>query len=394
MECSKCHSENPEVALYCHRCGDNLRGTGGGRKNSYVVQSAEGVRQMAIISTIMPQTNRDEADAFRWALLLGGGLVLVLTLLGLLPLAVIAGAALVPVVYLVYIYDVNAWEDAPLPVTLALFIGTGLLAVLISLLFFDWVFGDFAVQLLVNRNGLAGVSIPALLIFAVLLPIVAEIAKNAGMVFLASKPQFDDMIDGLTFGIAAGTAYAAFETMIAFLPVITANELRTTDGLAGWLVVIVNLMIVKSLIYGTASGLAGAAFSGKGEGYDGFTPHYFKNFAFAIGANIVYWLGVRILAYLPFGQALGLLWGVLIAGALILRIRGTLQEALLEAAIEDAANGRRSKGATTEAAWCPECEMPLLPDSAFCISCGESVRATSNVARHHIRDAAETGGAA
>lgn len=397
MGCPECHSENPEVALYCYRCGHGLRKTDSskhGRNNSYVVQSSEGVRQMALISTIMPQTNREEADAFRWALLLGGGVVLVLALFGLLPLAVIAGAALVPVVYLVYIYDVNAWEDAPLPVVLALFVGTGILAILISLLFFRWVFDDLYLQLVVNRNGIAGVSIPALLMFAVLLPLVAEIAKNVGMAYLAARPEFDDMIDGLTFGIAAGTAYAAFETIIAFLPVLTANELRTTDGLASWLVVILNLMIVKSLIYGTASGLAGAAYSGKGEGYDGFTPHYFATFGFAVVVNVAYWLGVRLLAYLPFGQALGLLWGLLIAGGLILKIRGTLQEALLEAAVEDAADGRRGKGATTEAAWCPECEMQLLPDALFCITCGESVRATSNVARHHIRDAADAGGAA
>lgn len=376
--------------MYCYRCGHALRKSDAsrhGRNNAYVAQSSEGVRQLALISTIMPQTNRDEADAFRWALLLGAALVLVFTLLGLLPAAVVTGAALVPVVYLVYIYDVNLWEDAPLPVVLALFIVTGVLALIVSLLLFRWVFGAQLLTLVVNRNGLAGVSIPALLIFTVLLPVVAEIVKNAGVVFLASKPKFDDMIDGLTFGVAAGTAYAAFETLVAFAPVFTSGQVRTTDGLAGWLVVIVNLMIVKSLIYGTATGLAGAAFSGKGEGYDGFTPQYFIAFGLAALANIAYWLGVRLLSYLPFGEALGLLWGIVIAAVLLLRIRAYLQEAVLEAAVEDAADGRRAKSATTETAWCPECEMQLLPDAVFCIACGESVRATSNLARHHIRDA-------
>lgn len=390
MGCPQCGSENPDVAVYCFRCGRGLRqsdASGQGRNNSYVVQSSEGVRQLALISTIMPQTNRQEADAFRWALLLGATLVLVFTLLGLLPAAVVAGAALVPVIYLVYIYDVNLWEDAPLAVVLGLFVTTGLLAVLVSLLFFRWAFGDQLLSLVVNRNGLSGVSVPGLLVFAVLLPIVAEIVKNVGLVFLAAKPQFDDMIDGLTFGVAAGTAYACFETLVAFSPVFTSGQVRTTEGLAGWLVVVVNLMIVKSLVYGTATGLAGAAYSGRGEGYDGFTPHYFSVFAQAIAANVAYWLGVRVLSYLPFGEALGLLWGIGIAAFLLLRIRSSLQVALLEAAVEDAAEGRRAKGATTQSAWCPECEMQLLPDAAFCIACGESVRATSNIARHHIRDA-------
>ncbi len=59
-------------------------------------------------------------------------------------------------------------------------------------------------------------SFPALLIFAVLLPVVAEVAKNVFAVLLAARPQFDDMIDGLTFGVAAGTAYAAFETLVVY----------------------------------------------------------------------------------------------------------------------------------------------------------------------------------
>ena len=49
------------------------------------------------------------------------------------------------------------------------------------------------------------------------------------------------------------------------------------------MVVVVNVMVVKSLIYGTATGIAVASFSGKGEGYDGFTPAYFANFGLAVG---------------------------------------------------------------------------------------------------------------
>ncbi len=105
-------------------------------------------------------------------------------------------------------------------------------------------------------------------------------------------------------------------------------------------------MVVKSLIYGTATGIAVAAFSGKGEGYDGFTQYYLKNFAFAAGVNVAYWLGVRLLAYVPFGQALGLIWGFVILAVLVIRIRVMMQAALLEAAIEDAV---RQDGGRVEA---------------------------------------------
>ena len=123
-------------------------------------------------------------------------------------------------------------------------------------------------------------------------------------VLLAARDAFDDMIDGLTFGVAAGTAYAAFETVIVYSSVFTAQDFRTEQGIGSWLVVVLNVMVIKSLIYGTATGIAVAAFSGKGEGYDGFTAFYLKNFAFAAGMNVLYWLGVRLLSYLPFGQML------------------------------------------------------------------------------------------
>ena len=48
----------PEVALYCYRCGTSLRGSASTRAGSYAVQSSEGVNQFALISTIMPHTNR------------------------------------------------------------------------------------------------------------------------------------------------------------------------------------------------------------------------------------------------------------------------------------------------------------------------------------------------
>src|SRR4029079_4112909 len=97
------------------------------------------------------------------------------------------------------------------------------------------------------RGGIGSLSFPALLIFAVLLPVVAEVAKNVFAVLLAARPQFDDMIDGLTFGVAAGTAYAAFETCVVYAPVFTAQEFRTTEGISTWLLVVVNVMVVKSL---------------------------------------------------------------------------------------------------------------------------------------------------
>ena len=393
MTCPTCASENPEVASFCHRCGTSLRGSSSSRSGTYAVQSSEGVNQFALISTIMPHTSRRTADNYRWAMIVSAVFIIGATALGFLPIAIAAAAFLVPVTYLVYIYDVNLWEDAPAPVVIGLFLVTGALAVLVSLVFFTWVFENEYLTFAAggSRGGIDTLSIPALLIFAVLLPVVAQVVMNVPAALLATRPQFDDMIDGLTFGVAAGTAYAAFETIVVFHSVFTTGGVRTTDGLATWFVVIVNLMVVKSLVYGTAAGIAVAAFSGKGEGYDGFTASYVKNFAFATAMTVLYWLGVRLAAYLPFGQALGLVWGFVILTVLVLRIRVMLQAALLEAAIEDAAKSGVSTRDTFVESFCPECENMLLVGSQFCIACGTSVRSTSRQARRQMSEAADGG---
>jgi hypothetical protein len=356
------------------------------------VQSTESVTQFAVISTIMPHADRESADAYRWGLIVSAVLVLALTVLGFVSWAIVAAALTIPIAYLVYLYDANPWEDAPLSTVILLFLCTAVAAALVSLVFFEWVFADAFTQLASGpggRSGIGSISLTSLLIFAVLLPIVAMVVMNVGPILLARKPAFDDMIDGLTLGVAAGTAYAMAETIVAYWPVIASGQ-RVSQGIASWVVVILNVMVVKSLIYGTSAGIAIAAFSGRGEGYDGFTPVYYSNLLFVTLLNIAYWVGVQLLAYAEFGQALGLLWGLVILAVLVVRVRLFLHTALLEAGVEDAAR-RREKGAVAEGGYCPGCELPLLPDAFFCIVCGQSVRATSGAVRRSLRATSEGG---
>lgn len=388
MECSRCHATNPDVARFCFRCGAPL-GAAAATGRSFAVQSTEGVTQFALISTVMPHANRRSADAYRWGLFAAAAIVLVLTILGYLSIAILAASVAIPVAYLVYIYDVNPWEDAPISIVVGMFLVTAVLAALVSLVFFDWVFEDQFSRLASgpgSRAGIGSISFGSLLVFAVLLPVVAMVVMNAGPIFFARKLAFDDMIDGLTLGIAAGTAYAMAETIVAFWPVISSGD-RVTQGIASWVVVVLNLMVVKSLIYGTSAGIAIAAFSGRGEGYDGFTPAFYSNLAFVTIVDIAYWVGVHLLARAQFGEALGLLWGIAILAVLVIRVRIFLHTGLLEAAVEDAAHSTRNKGAVTEAGFCPECELPLLPDALFCIVCGQSVRATTGAGRRGLREA-------
>ena len=59
-------------------------------------------------------------------------MALVAAIFGAMPIAVLVAAFAVPIVYIVYLYDVNLWEDEPLPVTALAFLLTGVLAALFT----------------------------------------------------------------------------------------------------------------------------------------------------------------------------------------------------------------------------------------------------------------------
>jgi len=395
LRCDRCEAANPELAEFCWRCGRALNHAhdGGDRDDAYAMQPSEHVAQLALISTLLPHTNRRVANEYRWGLIVGAAMALLLAVVGLLAPAVMIAAFLIPVTYVVFAHDVDLWEERPGGTLAAMYLLSAAGAAAVSLVFFRW-FGEdaFAGMLFsgadTDRGGLGALSVGALLLFGLALPAIAELVREVGPVLLVRQPRFDDMIDGFTFGMASGAAYAAFETVITFGVLFTVG-VHSNDALTTWIVLILNLMIVKPVIYGCASGMAVAAFSGRGEGYDGFTFRYVRQLLVAIAVNIAYWLGIRLLAPAPYGSALGLLWGALLAAALLVRTRVVLHAAVLEAAVEDAAQGRRSKWATTDIGYCAECEHALLPDSLFCIVCGSSTRASSITARRDARNPAQ-----
>lgn len=367
----------PEVAHFCQKCGQDMRSPDLARRNSFAAKPDEPVASFNLVSSIMPRGAGDRPQTYRLALIVVLLAALVTAIIGALPIAVMIAAFGVPIVYIVYVYDVNLWDDSPIPVTAMAFGLTGLLTI-----GFTWFWtaarpGEKSVVAELNT----GINVPDLLLLVLVVPIVGELLRQIGPLFLASRPRFDDLMDGLTFGIISGVAYSCFDTIVKHWGLITGGW-QGTDNAATWAALIFLEGFIKPLIMGTATGIACAEFSGLGEGYDGFSLRWVRGVVEAILANVLYQLGVYLITYFVSSSSLAILlsviWGGLILAVMILRIRNVLHTGLMEAALEHAA---REVEEDDILEFCHRCEMPVLEHAAFCNACGVSLKTGSKP--HH-----------
>ena len=265
--------------------------------------------------------------------------------LGFLAFAFVAAALVVPAVYVVYMYDVNQWEDQPLGVVLGAIGAAAALAVGFTFLWHAGILGDDLSPVDIDGTE-SGIRWTSFLVLVLLVPIVGEVLKQVGPILLARMPAFDDMIDGLTFGVAAGAAFAAAETIVVNRGLFSTFGQVDSPNAGFWVSLILSAAVVKPIVYGAATGIAVASFSGLGAGYDGFKPAYFRGLAEALAANILFQGGLFFAARLEGtkGAVVGLVWGALIAAALVVRLRYLLHYAVLEAALEAVVDRRRAEG--------------------------------------------------
>ena len=113
MECPRCRAQLPVVAHFCHVCGQDQRSADTGRRKSFAAKPDEAVASFALISTIMPRNAGQRPQTYRIALTIALLVALIAAIFGAMSIAVLVAAFAIPIVYIVYIYDVNLWEDEP-----------------------------------------------------------------------------------------------------------------------------------------------------------------------------------------------------------------------------------------------------------------------------------------
>jgi hypothetical protein len=251
--CPHCGARNAP-APFCIRCGEPLTNTSSRlphQQRGYAAAPHEHLYVPRIVSTLFPHLTRAEMVVFEATLLGGAVAIVVLSAIGLFPLALITAAALVPFLVVLYLWNVRLYEDAPLPMLTftvawggAAGVGLGLVA-------------NHAVStldLLSQRTGTHTV-----LVTGVLLPLATLLLSVAGPLVLLRYRRFDTVLDGATFGGACGVTCVGAETITNSAGFL-AGGLRAPGDTTLWAVRLLTLGVAIPVLAAGAVGTICAAF--------------------------------------------------------------------------------------------------------------------------------------
>jgi RsiW-degrading membrane proteinase PrsW (M82 family) len=362
VTCAHCGMAVP-AGEFCGHCGAHLSTASADRRHAFAAVPAEPVVHIAIVSTLFPHLAHRRGGAFRWALLGGSATVVLLAALHLFAPATAVATFLLPALYLLYLYEVEVYEDEPwLVIGVTMIVGVALGYI------FTAYFGAG-----IARLSLTGDRVNAFVLSGILLPIVAQLLMLLGASFLfIFRTRFRQPLDGLTFGAASALGFTLASSLTAFWPEI-AGPLVGTGSPVEWALRLLRAGILVSLINASTTALITASvWLGR---YDKRRAHHWQASvpvagAVAFGTQLA--LGIFNAWVLDLVAQAAI--GALAAVALLIYLRLVIHQALMAevSAHEIGPN-----------APCPECGR-VVPTMLFCPSCGVARSATTKSGRPRV----------
>jgi RsiW-degrading membrane proteinase PrsW (M82 family) len=352
--CEHCGRDTPDQA-FCVWCGAHRTAAIGNpqtRHHSYAAHPGEHVAQPSTITTLFPHLPRERVHEFRWSLLGGLAVVVVLVATGLIVAAILAAAVLVPVLYLVYLYEAQVYRDEPAQV-LGLTIGAGVVLGIIVTIIADHLTSS-SVLLEVHE------SVGLLLGTTLLLPVIQEVIKPLPVLVLRRRPAFQETIDGLVFGVALGLGFTAAQTIVDFSKVIADQPVHATS--ASWIFPVLSIAVLNPLLQGSCTGVITASLWRIGRGRRPAIA--VLAIPLAIVAHVAFSLVAQVLSNHGVSPAIVIGWQVLVIIPVLVYIRFLVHHTLLEEA-EDFG---------FHEATCPNCHRHVAT-AAFCPECGAAMSA-------------------
>ncbi|SEH52620.1 Membrane proteinase PrsW, cleaves anti-sigma factor RsiW, M82 family [Mycolicibacterium rutilum] len=377
-ECRICKTDVP-AGEYCGLCGCHLtprkrEGPDWLRARDFGAAPNEHLLQLSVASSLFPHLPQRSRTAFRIGLVVLLAALVAFTLLRL-PAALVTVAALgLPLLYLIYLRESDAFRDFPIR-TIALTMGLGIgLGVGWVLLTGAMVARSYGVGLgtgIVGARMLRdGIGIPLGGVVLMLLPAV---------IVRVWRPPSREALDGFMVGALGALTFTAAATLTRLWPqfgtgVVSRRPMESLlveAGIRG---------VAVPLTAAAAGGLIGAALwftrpPSKRDQHPGVVRAVLVGFAVAV---LVVYLGLGLIDVSHFPQVLMLMLYLLLAVIALFLLRLGLHLALLHEAHDEIRSD--------EPLLCPHCGH-VVPDMAFCPACGVATRASSRSSRRSRREA-------
>lgn len=367
MKCDHCARDVPQ-GQYCTMCGAQQgrvleAAAAKSRTHSYAAHPGEHVAHPGIITTLFPHLGHQKAHEFRLALIAGVAVLFLLYVTGFVSAALFGAAFLVPVLYLIYLYEAQVYRDEPASV-LGYTLGAGIVLGVVVTLLTNFVTGPLPVVTL--GHGGASINLGGLLLIGILVPIVQEAVKPIPALMLRDRPNFRATADGLVFGVAAGLGFSLAQSVINLSGAIANLDVRSDP--ANWIYPLISTAILLPLLQGSATGLITAALWRSGNKLP--TGLALGAVVAAVLGHIAFVLGTQLIIATGVGQVAWIGWQVLLTGGMLVYVRFLLHQALLDEGTE--------MGLVSVT--CPNCGNHLMA-AAFCPVCGKALSKPADAQR-------------
>ncbi|HJT90815.1 MAG TPA: zinc ribbon domain-containing protein [Mycobacterium sp.] len=376
-ECRVCQTDVP-AGEYCGLCGCHLtprRGEGPDwlRIRDFGAAPGEHLLQPSLTSSLFPHLPSRSRTAFRLGLVVVLVALVAFTLLRL-PAALVTVSALgLPLLFLIYLRESDAFHDVPLGtwvLTAALGIGLAVGWVLLTGAAVARSYGIALGSGIVGARMLRdGIGIPLGGVVLMLMPAV---------IVRLLRPPTREALEGFMIGALGALSFTAAATLTRLAPqfgsgVVSKRPMESLVVEAGIRGVAVPLTAAA------AGGLIGAALwftrpPSKEHQRPGLVRLVLVLFAAAV---LVVYLALGLIDVSHFPQMLMLVSYLGVALVALLLLRVGLHLALLHEAHDEIQ--------TDEPLLCPHCGH-VVPDMAFCPACGAATRASSRTSRKTRRE--------
>ena len=366
-ECPRCKVDVPS-GNFCGRCGcegGNLRVI---RPKTFGAAPNENVLVPYLASSLFPQLPTRSRVPFRATLLVAVIGLLVAAVLRLPALGIAISAVGLPLLFVLYLRASAVDRDLPrTSLILAGVLGAllGAAWVLVSGQFIARSYGvPMAIGLALHHLFKEGFIVPAAGMVLMILPTI---------VIRLTRPGTRESLDGFVIGALAGLCFSALATLVRLAPQARAGLIAHARPVMGLVVEVVLCGVTVPITAAAAGGMVGIALWFKQR--PGVSEHHGRvhiTLGLLAAASLLLHAGAAVVDMVGLPQLVMLVGHLTMTVVVLLLLRVTLQLAMLHESQDPIAEDQPML--------CPYCDM-VVPNMAFCPSCGAATRASSQASR-------------